>query len=202
MKSPLIVSGPHGGPALCHRDLVWLAAGSAPNVHAPITVGSWLIQHATEGLRALKSGEDLVAYQVDGIMCEDGLTNKRNEYLTAEEANSGNYALAVFALGGCLLELAEDGDGGNISDADLAAGKVFADVAIGTIGDWGEAEKNELGVGRAYASIKIDSSSINAAAANKLIQILGPAKPDGILGSGPRSFTCQIIAAAAQAQQP
>ena len=201
MKSPRIVSGPHGASALCGRDLVWLASGSEPNVHAPVTIGSWLIQHATEGLRALKTGEDLAAWQVDGIVCEDGLTAKRNQYLTAEEANSGLYGLAVFPLGGCALELAEDGVGGNISDADLASGKVYADIVVGAIEDFGEAEKNETGVGRAHANIKIDSSSVNVAPANRLIQILGPSCPATAFGNGPRTFTCQIVAGAAQAQQ-
>jgi len=202
MKTPRIISGPHGKPALCASNLLELAASTAPNVHTPIGVGSWITNDATDGVRATEAADNAVGWQVDGILMEDGLTTKRNEYLTAAEANSGNYKLAVFPLGGCLLVLEEDGDGGNISDAAIAA-TPYVDIVVTAPDDYGEAEKNETGTGKAHANIKIDSSSVNAAATNKVVQILGVSDPTTVLDStAKRSFICKVIDAIAQAVQP
>lgn len=202
MKTPRIISGPHGRPALCASDLLELASATNPNVHTPIGIGSWIIDDDTDGVRALEDADAAVGWQVDGILMEDGVTPKRNQYLTAEEANSGNYKLAVFPLGGCELVLEEDGVGGNISDAAIAA-TPYVDIVVTAPDDYGEAEKNEMGVGKAHANIKIDSSSVNAATTGKVLQLLGVADVGNVLDStAKRSFRCKVIDSIAQAVQP
>jgi hypothetical protein len=200
MQTPRILNGPHGRSALALDNLVVLAADS---VHTfGVGVGSFLTNDDTDGLRHTEAADDVIDFIVAGILHEDGVTSKNNQWLTPAECESGNYKLQVIPIGNLTFEILEDGLVTPVTDASIAAGTVFADLVVTAPTDTEEFEKNPQGVGRVYPDIRLDSDSIDASSTGKPIEILGVSRINGAVDGSPRLFKCRVTAAAAQSVQP
>lgn len=160
--TPRILYGPHGDAPQTKQELITCSGSAA------IAIGSFV----TTAGAAMASGATDAAYIVDAILLADGLTPKRNGYLNATEAAAAAHKLRVIPLGGLILEMEEDGDGGNISLTETFATNKYAEAIVTAPADITEDEKSDTPQ-VAHANIKIDSSDLNSSATGRLLEILG-----------------------------
>lgn len=156
---------------------------------------------------ALKVMDDNAAtatHVVMGIMNLDGVTHKSDGYLSNAEITAGsNHKLVVAPIGGIIFSLVEDGDGGNISNANAGPG-VFADLVVANPGTAELNVANIMPYAQARADIRIDSSSVNASSSGLLVELLGldPYVNQPFDNTGAvRRFLCKVIAAQATHDQ-
>ena len=177
---------------------------ATPTAVLNLYIGSFLVG-ADSALKVMDDAAASVSYVCVGLYESDGVTPVKKGYVTNAELDAGwTGFVRVMPIGDVIFVGEEDGDGGNISNANAGPG-IYTDLMVAEPSAQELAIGNKtLGVEQPMPSIKIDSSAVNASSSGLLIELLGlestPDQPADGTGHA-RKFRFKVISSAATYSQ-